>query len=241
MDEKTASRTLKKRGDSIEEAREKMMKIFNRALQSEEPLSWFEELYHDSNRDRAMIPWDWRGPHPFVVDWARENKQVGKALVVGCGLGEDAAFLSSLGWEVTAFDISETAIDWAKRIHNESNIKWVVANLLELSDSWMGAFDLVLEVHIIQAIPKEIGQLASNRLAPLVSDSGFLVCIGKLAEPKEDPEGPPWPLSMDEIESIGKKLDNVEIHTSIIPGKESTRYRAVWEKTPNQSLERPPK
>ena len=73
MDENTASRSLKKRGDSIEEAREKMMKIFNRALQYEEPLSWFEELYQDSNRDRAMIRWDWREPHPFVVDWAREN------------------------------------------------------------------------------------------------------------------------------------------------------------------------
>ena len=133
-----------------------MMKIFNRALQSEEPLSWFEELYQDSNRDRAMIPWDWRGPHPFVVDWARKNKPVGKALVVGCGLGEDAAFLSSLGWEVTAFDISETAIDWAKRIHNESNIKWVVANLLELSDSWMGAFDLVLEVHISKQFQRKL-------------------------------------------------------------------------------------
>ncbi|MBJ28597.1 MAG: SAM-dependent methyltransferase [Euryarchaeota archaeon] len=219
----------------MEEAREKMMEIFNRALLSEEPLSWFEELYSDSKRDREKIPWDWTEPHPFVVDWAKENRPVGKALVVGCGLGEDAAFLSSLGLEVTAFDISETAVAWAKQIHHESNIDWAVANLLELSDSWMGAFDLVLEVHIIQAIPKQIGELASNRLAPLVSDSGFLVCIGKLAETKEGPEGPPWPLSMEEIENIGKDLEKVEIHTSIIPGKESTRYRAVWKRSSNSS------
>ncbi len=206
------------------------MEIINRSIQSGEPLSWFEELYSLSERDREMIPWDWREPHPFVVEWARENRPAGKALVVGCGLGEDAAFLSSLGWEVTAFDISETAVAWAKQIHKDSNIDWVVANLIELSDSWKGIFDLVLEVHIIQAIPKQISEAASKRLAPLVSESGFLVCIGRIAESKEDPEGPPWPLSMEEIENIGKELEKVEIHTSMIPGKESTRYRAVWKK-----------
>jgi len=208
-----------------------MMEIFNRSMESNEPLLWFEQLYSESERDRGMIPWDWREPHPFVVEWAKENRPGGKALVVGCGLGEDAAFLSSLGWDVTAFDISETAVAWAKQIHNDSKVYWEVADLLDLRDSWKGNFDLVLEVHILQAIPKEICEAASKRLAPLVSESGFLVCIGRISGFQEDPEGPPWPLSIEEIENIGKDLEKVELHTSIIPGKESNRYRAVWKKT----------
>ncbi len=207
------------------------MEIFNRSMESNEPLLWFEQLYSESERDRGMIPWDWREPHPFLVEWARENRPSGTALVIGCGLGEDAAFLSSLGWDVTAFDISETAVAWAKKIHNDSKVDWKVADLLELRDSWKGNFDLVLEVHILQAIPKQICEEASRRLAPLVSESGFLVCIGRISESQEDLEGPPWPLKIEEIENIGKDLEKVELHTSIIPGKESNRYRAVWRKT----------
>ncbi|MCC5670705.1 class I SAM-dependent methyltransferase [Nostoc sp. CHAB 5784] len=37
-----------------------------------------------------------------------------KALVIGCGLGDDAEAIASLGFEVTAFDISPTAIAWCQ-------------------------------------------------------------------------------------------------------------------------------
>lgn len=33
-----------------------------------------------------------------------------RAVVIGCGLGDDAEYLASMGYEVTAFDISPTAI-----------------------------------------------------------------------------------------------------------------------------------
>ena len=87
---------------------------------------------------------------------------------------------------------------------------------------------MVLEVHIIQAIPRKIGKIASERLAPLVSEGGHLVCIGKLKETPDEEPGPPWPLSLDFIERIGKGLEQDELLISNIKGKESTRYRAVW-------------
>ena len=218
-------------------AREKMLEIFNSSLESDDPLSWFEDLYKQSDEQRNLIPWDWREPHPYLVEWVKSTNYRGKALVVGCGLGEDAAFLSKMGWEVTAFDISNSAIDWAKNLHTGVPVEWLVEDLLKLPISWTASYDLVLEVHIIQAIPREIGEIASERLAPLVSEGGYLVCIGKLKETRDEGPGPPWPLSLDFIERIGEGLEKVELLISQIEGKESTRYRAVWNKKKLQAID----
>ncbi len=212
----------------MDEARKNMLEIFNRSLESDDPLSWFETLYKHSDEERDLIPWDWKEPHPYLVEWVKSTEDRGKALVVGCGLGEDAAFLSNMGWEVTAFDISKSAIDWAKKLHRDVSVEWLVEDLLTLPRSWTASYDLVLEVHIIQAIPRKIGKIASERLAPLVSEGGHLVCIGKLKETRDESPGPPWPLSLDFIERIGDGLERVELLISQIEGKESTRYRAVW-------------
>jgi|TARA_B100000131_G_C18125233_1_gene614446 SAM-dependent methyltransferase len=212
----------------MDEARERMLQIFHSSSESDDPLSWFEEIYTKSDLDRDLIPWDWREPHPFLVEWAQSNPGRGRALVVGCGLGEDAAFLSKIGWEVTAFDVSKSAVDWAKELHSDTPVKWLVEDLLCTPDSWNRAFDLVVEVHIIQAIPREISKSASEKLAPLVSKEGHLICIGRIRENEEEAPGPPWPLSIDFIEEIGRDLESVELKQSKIEGKESNRYRAVW-------------
>ena len=221
----------------MDDAREKMLVIFNRSLESDDPLSWFEDLYKHSDEERDLIPWDWREPHPYLVEWVKSTEYRGKALVVGCGLGEDAAFLSKMGWEVTAFDISNSAIEWAKNLHGDVSVEWLVEDLLELPSSWTASYDLVLEVHIIQAIPRKIGKIASERLAPLVSEGGHLVCIGKLKEARDEDSGPPWQLSLAFIKRIGKGLDKVDLLISQIEGKESTRYRAVWKRKKQQATD----
>ena len=114
----------------MDEVRERMLEMVKKAESSAQPLSWFEDLYRHSNRDRGQIPWDWEGPHPFLVEWSNENEASGRALVVGSGLGEDASFLWDRGWSVTAFDISEEAVEWARHLHNETDIEWVVGDLL---------------------------------------------------------------------------------------------------------------
>ena len=214
----------------MDESRRWMLEIFNRSISSDQPLSWFEDIYAESNEDRDMIPWDWREPHPFLVEWAEQNEITGSALVVGCGLGEDAVFLSKRGWQVTAFDVSESAVSWARKLHDVENVEWLVADLLDPPASWEGEFDLVLEVHILQPKPEEIRKVAAPRLPTFLAEGGNLVCIGRLSS-DEDQEGPPWPLTQDFIEKIGKDIDKIEFYSSMIPEKESNRYRAVWNKS----------
>ena len=213
----------------MDEVRERMLGLVNKADPSDNPLSWFEELYLISNRDRGQIPWDWKEPHPFLIEWSDENNTPGRALVVGSGLGEDAAFLCRRGWKVTAFDISEEAVEWARHLHRDADIDWVVGDLLNPEQGWFGEYDLVLEVHILQAIPEHIRKRAYTNLAPLLASGGELVCIGRLAdEPYIEESGPPWPLTWNFISQIGDDMEVIEKHSGIIPGKEGKRYRAVW-------------
>ena len=215
----------------MDEAREKMLEIYSASENSNDPLSWFEELYCSSRRDRRLLPWDWMDPHPFLVEWIEENQHTGRALVVGSGLGEDAAFLYEKGWKVTAFDVSESAVEWASQLHKGKEIDWLVGDLVQPEQRWKEAFDLVLEVHILQAIPEEIRNSAYRNLSPLLNRNGLLMCIGRLANGLEEQnDAPPWPLSRDFIHQIGEGLSEVEFHTAVVPDKEEIRYRAGWKR-----------
>ncbi|MEE3270307.1 MAG: class I SAM-dependent methyltransferase [Candidatus Thermoplasmatota archaeon] len=214
----------------MDEVREKLLCMSEAAAEAGAPLAWFEELYSTADRDDEWIPWSDGRPNPLVVEWAVEQRDPGRALVVGCGLGEDAAFLDQWGWEVTAFDISPTAVEWAKELFGDSKVEWLKADLLELPDEWGASFDLVLEVHILQAIPESVRLQASLALAPLVRKGGHLVCIGRYQTDDEVVEGPPWPLSRSFIKSIGENLKLQGLDVRSLPDDEPdvSRFRAVW-------------
>tara|TARA_Y100000588_G_scaffold380664_1_gene464950 strand:- start:1 stop:651 length:651 start_codon:yes stop_codon:yes gene_type:complete len=214
----------------MDEARERILAMSEAASEGGKPLSWFEELYSLAQRNDVWIPWSDGHPNPLVAEWVVARKTRGTALVVGCGLGEDAAFLEQRGWSVTAFDLSPTAVEWAKEQNPNSNIVWQTADLLDLPNEWLGAFDLVLEVHILQAMPESVRTLAAPKLSPLVAPEGSLVSIGRYQTNQEIEEGPPWPLSRMFIESIGGDLELDDLHITSLVGDEPEvkRYRAVW-------------
>ena len=63
-----------------------------------EPLRWFEDLYASAHRDSEQIPWARMGVNPILRDeLEREALPPGRALMVGCGLGDDAVYLEKMG------------------------------------------------------------------------------------------------------------------------------------------------
>lgn len=218
----------------MDDVRKMLRNLSDAAKERGAPLDWFEDLYEVAEKDRNFIPWSKGEPHPFLVNWLdnHSEQKAGSALVVGCGLGEDAVYLAERGWTVTAFDLSASAIDWVKEIHPHPSISWEVGDLLDPHPAWIGAFDLVLEVHILQAIPESFRIPASVNLAPLVRQKGVLICIGRMnpATPLEV-DGPPWPLDRSFIESIGSELNPIDFYSIQYEDEEHLRYRAVWQRS----------
>src|SRR3954464_3053516 len=133
--------------DPKEAARENVRRIAGEYAQRGDALGWFEALYKEAAGNTDVVPWADMEPNRFFTTWAEKNGLRGdgqKALVVGCGLGDDAKYLNDLGFKVTAFDLSPSAIEWAKRLYGESEINFEVADLFQPSSGWLGAFDFVL-------------------------------------------------------------------------------------------------
>src|SRR5215469_12039760 len=136
------------------------------------------------------------------------------ALVVGCGFGDDAEAVASLGFSVVAFDISPTAIDGARSRFPGSSVDYTPGDLLNPPASWRGAFDLVVEIYTVQPLHGTARTTALSMLPRLVAPGGTLLIIAHATEqsaPKRDPASFPWPLTRAEIDSATGLLHPVTI------------------------------
>ena len=163
---------------------------------------WFDEFYKEAAGNNDQIPWADLEPNRFFKDWAERNNLKGngrKALVVGCGLGDDAIYLDDLGFSVTAFDISSTAIEWAKRLHRERDIQFEIADLFQPFRGWLGGFEFVLEIYTIQPLPLEMRPGVIDAIASFVAPKGELVLVTRGRDDDEVPAELPWPLSRKDL------------------------------------------
>ncbi len=179
-------------------------------LEAGDPLGWFEYLYSLAGEDPSIIPWADLRPNPNLVDWLDQQHIVrpGKALKVGCGLGDDAEELARRGFETSAFDISETAIAWSRRRFPQSPVSYLVADLLSAPAEWEAKFDFVLESYTLQVLPPSLRTDAMRYICSFVAPAGTLLVITRGRAPNEPKGNMPWPLTRDELaffETLGLK------------------------------------
>jgi SAM-dependent methyltransferase len=198
------------------------------ALAAGDPTGWFEDLYAEAAKGTASVPWGTDVPGATLVDWfSGRPPGTGRALVVGCGYGRDAEFVATRGYDTTGFDIAPTAIDSARVRHADSPVHYEVADLLALPAEWIGAFDLVIESHNVQALPVELHASATAAVSSLVAPGGTLLVLGAVPADGAPPPGPPWPLTRGEVEAFGTALVLDSLETVQLPGMDPARWRAV--------------
>ena len=171
-------------------------------LEKGDATGWFDALYKEAEGNNEHIPWADLVPNRFFREWAEKVGLKGenrRALVVGCGLGDDARYLYDLGFKVTAFDISPTAIEWARRLHHETDINFVVADLFDTPNEWYQAFEFVLEIYTIQPLPLEMRSGVIDSIANFVEFGGKLVVVTRGREDDEIPAELPWALSRKDL------------------------------------------
>lgn len=177
------------------------------AIADGRPTEWFEQLYAEAAAGKIGMPWPRTEPHPVLLEWADRpgNGPAGRAVVVGTGLGADAAFLASRGWETTGFDLSESAIAEARRRFPGVDLR--IADLTDLPDDLVGAFDLVVEIFTIQAVEAGIRPELMAGVRRLLAPGGRLVAVQfRAVEGQPLEQGPPFPQTREAMERLGQGL-----------------------------------
>lgn len=104
------------------------------------------QLWNERYASKELL-WS-TGPNEL---FAREiqNLKPGTALDVGCGEGRNALWLAEQGWQVTAIDFSDTAIDKARQIAKKRGVtvNWIIEDVATYPLT-TGAYDLVAILYL---------------------------------------------------------------------------------------------
>jgi SAM-dependent methyltransferase len=178
-------------------------------------LANFESIYSQAQGDPAKVPWARCRPNPMMVAWLNAEgpalvRPGSRVVVVGCGLGDDVVALCDRGYDVVGFDVSPTAINWARARFPDQASCFAVGDLLALPGRFRHRYDLVVETYTLQSLHPSLREDAAAAVGSLVSPRGLVLAICRSrdeAELLENVQGPPYPLTLAEIaglmESVG--------------------------------------
>lgn len=182
---------------------------------------WWERHY----QEHAAAP---DSPSPQLVAEVT-GLPAGSVLDAGCGRGADALWLARRGWQVTAVDVSPTAVSNARdlaALHEPdvaARISWVVADLT----TWRPPrrYDLVVSQYVHPSMP--FGEFVAC-LAEAVAPEGTLLVVGHDHADEHSAAHAPEQASIgvDSVTgSLSRKLWDVEVAESRIRhvGHGSTR------------------
>lgn len=119
-----------------------------------------------------------------------ESLPPGRALDIAAGEGRNAVWLAQRGWQVTAVDFADVALDKARQLAeaNDVEITTIVDDVVEYVPE-PGGFDLVAVIYL--HIPEEQRRLVHRRAADAVAPGGTLVVLGHDSTNIDDGYGGP--------------------------------------------------
>jgi SAM-dependent methyltransferase len=185
--------------------RKRARQLASESLARGDAVGWFDRLYDEAAGDAGAVPWADLRVNPGYAGWAERRALAGRgkrAADIGCGLGDNAEDLAARGFEVVAFDVSPTAIDWCKRRHRASRVRYAVADLFALPAAWRRTMDFVLETYTIQVLQGQARARAVDCIADLVAPGGTLLVVARGRDDGDAPGEMPWPLVRAELDGF---------------------------------------
>lgn len=188
------------------------------AVEQGRPTEWFERLWAAGRQGDVSMPWEHDDPHPVLAEWLALDTgrpTSGRAAVVGCGLGADAEALAADGYQTVGFDLSASAIAEARARHPDSPVSYIVGDLLAAPANWHHGFDLVVEIYTVQAVPPSMRAAMIGGVTDLVAPGGSLLVVQSATE-ETNPDGPPWPLTREQVESFARDSGLHAVATDLV-------------------------
>ena len=178
-------------------------------------LPW-DASYHD-----GPAPWDVGQPQPAMVRVASEGGFAGAVLDAGCGTGENALHVASLGLPVLGVDVAETALAIARAKAADRGIEaeFARADALELG-RLARKFETVLDCGLFHTFD---GGERPAYVASLASVTGHAGTLYVLCFRDDGPDTGPHPVSQDELRAAFNPGDGWNV-AAIEPDRVQTRY-----------------
>ncbi|HJV09300.1 MAG TPA: class I SAM-dependent methyltransferase [Acidimicrobiales bacterium] len=131
------------------------------------------------NERYASKPILWEvDPSPFLSG-ELGDRPPGRALDLGAGEGRTAVWLAERGWDVTAVDFSDVALERGRQrveaLAPAGSVEWICADLVEF-DPTGGAYDLVLLLFIHLPVEDRRRLLALS--AATLNPGGMFLVVG---------------------------------------------------------------
>src|SRR4051794_10154919 len=160
----------------------------------------------------GTAPWDIGRPQPAIVRVAAAGGFAGAVLDAGCGTGENALYVASLGLPVLGVDVAETALAVARAKAEERgfDVEFAAADAFQL-DCLGRRFETVLDCGLFHTFDGD-ERLAYLASLASVTDRGGVLYV--LCFRDDGPATGPHPVSREELSaafSSGADWDVVAI------------------------------
>ena len=178
-------------------------------------LPW-DASYHD-----GPAPWDIGQPQPAIVRVAAKNGFAGAVLDAGCGTGENALHVASLGLSVLGVDVAETALAIARAKANVRgiNVEFATADAFQLAR--LGRrFDTVLDCGLFHTFDSDERPRYVASLASVTQHDGtlYVLCFSS-----DGPDIGPHPISQEELRAAFNFSNGWNV-ADIEPDRIQTRF-----------------
>jgi len=145
-------------------------------------------------------------PNRFLEQELGAVAPQGRALDLACGEGRNAIWLAKRGWQVTAVDYSDVAIERGRRLSREQavEIEWVEADVVAY-DPPPATFQLVVIAYL--HVPEEQRRITLKHAVTALAPGGTLFMIGHaLRNLAEGTGGPQSAAVLWEPEEIRREI-----------------------------------
>jgi SAM-dependent methyltransferase len=168
-------------------------------------------------------PWDIGRPQPAILRLANEGAFAGAVLDAGCGTGENALHIASLGLPVLGVDVAETALSIAREKAARRGVEadFVAADALHL-DRLRRSFETVLDCGLFHTFDSDERRDYVAALA-LVTSRGGTLCV--LCFSDVGPDTGPHPVSQGALRAAFEPSGGWNV-ASVSPDRIQTRFNA---------------
>jgi SAM-dependent methyltransferase len=175
----------------------------------------------DASYADGPAPWDTGRPQQAVVRLAAEGGFAGAVLDAGCGTGENALHLASLGLSVLGFDVAETALAMAGAKAEDRGLaaEFVATDALQL-ERLGRTFQTVLDSALFHTFDAEEQSAYAASLASVTERDGtlYVLCFSD-----EGPDLGPHPVSQGELRAAFNPGTGWKV-AAIEPDRIETRF-----------------